>query len=309
MSHRRCTNVADRPEFQVEPFSPLPPKSVVALGKFDALHLGHQQLAVCARDMGCDPCLLSFSGMAEVLNWEPRLPLVAPRHRAAVLESWGGGVRELVLPFAKVRNLSPSEFVDLLADVLKVRGAVCGENFRFGKRAVGTDAALKQLGEQRGLNVTISPLKLSDKKEAARLTLKQAAFNLFRRRAQDPPAEGEPVSSSRVREALASGDLEAVCKMLGRPHVVSWEVGNSGPKGMSLIHPANQPPGIGSYTVSVCGDMLRDESASLCLVAGLIVDDEGFFIERFDALQIGIEDCVSVGDRISVVFDHSADRS
>lgn len=49
----------------------IPPGGIVALGKFDALHIGHRELAIQASKVGT-PYLLSFVGMAEVLGWEPR---------------------------------------------------------------------------------------------------------------------------------------------------------------------------------------------------------------------------------------------
>jgi hypothetical protein len=61
---------------------------VLALGKFDALHKGHQALAAAALQLGGTPVLLSFSGMAAVLGWAPRKPLVAPCDRPRVLDLW-----------------------------------------------------------------------------------------------------------------------------------------------------------------------------------------------------------------------------
>jgi phosphopantetheine adenylyltransferase len=61
---------------------------VLALGKFDALHRGHQALAAAALQLGGSPVLLSFSGMAAVLGWAPRKPLVAPCDRPRVLHLW-----------------------------------------------------------------------------------------------------------------------------------------------------------------------------------------------------------------------------
>ncbi|KAL3154254.1 hypothetical protein ABBQ32_013752 [Trebouxia sp. C0010 RCD-2024] len=72
---------------------------VVALGKFDGMHQGHRLLAQQAASSG-SPFLLSFSGMAEVLGWPARLPLVAPSDRARVLASWTShcqGTRRLVI--------------------------------------------------------------------------------------------------------------------------------------------------------------------------------------------------------------------
>lgn len=80
----------------------------VALGKFDALHRGHAALAAWAAARPGVPWLISFSGMAAVLGWRERLPLVAPGDRARILSAWGKefGVtpRELRIPFAEVRD-------------------------------------------------------------------------------------------------------------------------------------------------------------------------------------------------------------
>lgn len=110
--------------------------AVVALGKFDALHLGHRSLAVAASAIG-SPVLLSFSGMAEVLGWPANLPLVAPVDRPRVLASWsdacgGKPVSARVIPFALIRRMPPEEFVRLLAQDLKAAGVVAGANYRFG---------------------------------------------------------------------------------------------------------------------------------------------------------------------------------
>jgi FAD synthase len=103
---------------------------VVALGKFDALHVGHRALAERAAEIGI-PFLLSFSGMAQVLGWEPRLPVVAGCDRKRVMGLWSHYCRGIVpqehnLDFAKVRSLSPQQFVEKLATELDVKGVVAG---------------------------------------------------------------------------------------------------------------------------------------------------------------------------------------
>lgn len=95
-----CSSTAPPPAAEL-----LPP--IVALGKFDALHKGHRALAAAAADLGGAPWLVSFSGMAEVLGWPARLPLVAPCDRRRVLASWaqdcrGRTPRECAVPFAEV---------------------------------------------------------------------------------------------------------------------------------------------------------------------------------------------------------------
>jgi phosphopantetheine adenylyltransferase len=67
---------------------------VLALGKFDALHKGHQALAAAALQLGGSPVLLSFSGMAAVLGWPQRKPLVAPCDRPRVLQLWAQQLAE-----------------------------------------------------------------------------------------------------------------------------------------------------------------------------------------------------------------------
>ena len=91
------------------------PTASVALGKFDALHKGHQALAETAARGPCQPAfLLSFGGMAEVLGWKARLPLVAAVDRGRILKDWArrwnqecdgealDPPAELVIPFAQV---------------------------------------------------------------------------------------------------------------------------------------------------------------------------------------------------------------
>ena len=109
----------------------------VALGKFDGMHQGHRLLAQQAASSGALPYLLSFSGMAEVLGWPARLPLVAASDRSRVLASWapyckGNQPRQRFIPFAMVRSLSPDKFVQVLVEDLQVAGVVVGQNYRFG---------------------------------------------------------------------------------------------------------------------------------------------------------------------------------
>jgi hypothetical protein len=110
----------------------------VALGKFDAMHIGHRELARRAAELGGQPYLLSFSGIAQVLGWPPRLPLVGTCDRPRVLQAWaplcaGRAPRQLNIPFAGIRSLPAEEFVRVLAQELRVAGVVVGRNYRFGE--------------------------------------------------------------------------------------------------------------------------------------------------------------------------------
>ncbi|KAL4539620.1 hypothetical protein Ndes2437B_g02016 [Nannochloris sp. 'desiccata'] len=216
---------------------------IIALGKFDALHKGHQALASAAAELNGMPWLVSFAGIAEVLQWPTRLPLVALADRRRVMETWkdacGGKIpTECAIPFAKVRSLPPEDFVALLANDLKIGGVAVGSNYRFGYKAAGDANLLQNLGEKYGLKVAIVDLVEHER-----------------------DFQGEVVSSSWVREALQEGDVASAAYCLGRPYRLilgnSTSSGDSGSITNNNIVDActatrkfeflNQPPGTGQY--------------------------------------------------------------
>ena len=88
-----------------------------------------------AAAMGGTPWLLTFSGMAEVLGWPKRPPLVPDRDRGKILETWAPLCQGLVpqqhaLPFDRVRGYSPEEFVKLLLQ-MEVRQLHCSGHTFF----------------------------------------------------------------------------------------------------------------------------------------------------------------------------------
>lgn len=83
------------------------------------LLLSDRSLVEQAAALGGYPWLLSFNGMAEVLGWTQRPPLIPERSRPLVLKSWSKTCQGLVprqhyLPFDKVRSMTPEQFVELL---------------------------------------------------------------------------------------------------------------------------------------------------------------------------------------------------
>ncbi|XP_021811319.1 FAD synthetase 2, chloroplastic-like [Prunus avium] len=182
---------------------------IVALGKFDALHIGHRELAIQASKVG-PPFLLSFVGMAEVLGWEPRAPIVAKCDRKRVLSSWApycGNMAptEFQIEFSSVRHLTPRQFVEKLLKELGVRGVVAGENYRLGYKAAGDATELVRLCEEYGIGAYIIN-SVMDKNDYS--------INI---NSSDVKDRGQ-VSSTRVRRALAVGDMKYVSQLLGRQH-------------------------------------------------------------------------------------------
>ena len=193
----------------------------VALGKFDALHRGHRKLVTTAANLkpSSTPYLISFDGMADVLGWEPRLPLVAPCDRPRVLASWekacaGVVPQERGIPFSQVRHLSPEDFVALLAEDLGAVGVVVGSNYRFGYKAAGTAETLKKLGGEYGMKVEVVNLV----ERVGGVDTKGAGHGGL----------ADTVSSSAVREALAAGDMVGVKECMGRPYRLVGRAKNAG---------------------------------------------------------------------------------
>jgi len=214
---------------------------VVALGKFDALHRGHQSLAIAAVHLGGTPYLMSFKGMDKILGWEPRLPLVADCDRATVLESWrgvcsGAVPSECIIPFSEIHKMSPEEFVRLLAEDLCANGVVVGSNYRFGYRAAGTAETLKKIGEGCGMKVRI-------------LNLLEANVPMSR-------GVGNVVSSSKIRQGLSSGDMRLVEQCMGRKYrliadMSDMVIENDNSAMIKVEKFLNQFPRTGEYLVKV----------------------------------------------------------
>ena len=209
--------------------------TVLCLGKFDALHRGHRALVARAADLG-HPVMLSFTGMAPLLGWTPRLPLVAPQDRQRILGEWPGAPSECAMAFAAVRQLDAAGFLRLVRERFSAIGLVIGDDFRGGRDRQADAAGFVREGAAVGLPVIALP--------------------------QIADAAG-PLSSSRVRAALATGDVTAVAGLLGRSHRLLGTVVRGDGRGRSIGIPtanlgerANQEPGAGVYAAwaSIAGE-------------------------------------------------------
>lgn len=268
---------------------------IVALGKFDALHIGHRELAIKASNIG-SPFLLSFVGMEEVLGLPSRLPIVAKCDRKRVLSTWASLCGDVVpiefqVEFPKVRHLTPRQFVEKLSKDLRVNGVVAGENYRFGYKASGDAKELVKLCKEYSLEACI----VSHVMDKTRLSSNGSLSNNL-----NSYDKGQ-VSSTRVREALAMCDMEYVTQLLGRKHrlflMVDKECKIIG--GRRFIVPKscvlNQPPG--SNVFDNCQVMIEDRLIGDCRV---VVDSETLDIELYSN---SIRDAIQIGQLISIEFD------
>jgi riboflavin kinase/FMN adenylyltransferase len=170
----------------------------VALGNFDGVHRGHQQVI--------QPILGNSYATVVTFNPHPqefftgqRRSLLTPLdEKAAYLESLG--VEQLVLlPFDQaLASLTPQEFVaEILVQRLQSQRVSVGQDFCFGRQRSGTTAVLQAIAAQFGVTVQITPLHTD---------------------------AGERISSSAIRHALQSGDLHYANRLLGRPYTLSGQV-------------------------------------------------------------------------------------
>lgn len=194
-----------------------PAGSVVCVGAFDGLHRGHQALIgaarAAARARGLPLVVLSFEPLPREFFARDEKPsrLVLPRTKIDGLVQLGAEVIGLLRFNAEVSRLAPEEFVQraLLAR-LGAREVWVGRDFRFGHRRAGDVAMLAALGARLGFPVhTIDEVQ----------------------------AEGERVSSSRIRQALVAGELDLAARLLGRRYAIDGRVVRGAQLGRQLGYP------------------------------------------------------------------------
>jgi riboflavin kinase/FMN adenylyltransferase len=224
----------------------LPAGGAVALGNFDGVHKGHQELVRRARAhaqrLGGPSLVLTFEPHpTRVLAPQHAPPLILPlEHRLELLA--GLGLDATILePFTLDYSKTPAEsFVrDVLAGALRVHAVVVGFNFTFGHRRGGNPELLATLGTQLGFGLDVVPEVLVD---------------------------GQPCNSTRIRALLAQGDAAGVTTLLGRPFGVRGEVVHGHHRGRTLGFPtANVEaavellPALGVYAARVTSLDGRDD--------------------------------------------------
>lgn len=195
-----------------------PEGSSVAIGKFDGLHRGHQAilrtLVEGARAAGHPAVVLTFANNPLSLLRPERCPQPL-MSRAQRLEGFAAaGVDDCVMiDFDEVVAAIPADdFVrEVLIDGLRARHVIMGANFRFGAGGAGDGALLEALGQRYGFSAQQLDLVAADGVGQA--------------------------SSSRVREAVLAGDVDAAAAMLGRAPVVRGEVVHGDARGREIGFP------------------------------------------------------------------------
>ena len=191
-------------------------ETLLTVGVFDGVHLGHQRLLTHLRNEAQQRDLLTGvvtfkSHPQKVLSPGSKLLWLSNLEtRTNLLRSFGIDVI-VTLPFTpQLAELTAREFVQLLKDYLKMRGLVVGPDFALGKNREGSADQLRLLGQEMGFIVEVVPPVVLD---------------------------GQVISSSAVRLALAQGDMETVEKLFGRPFSLSGQVVTGDRRGRILGFP------------------------------------------------------------------------
>jgi riboflavin kinase / FMN adenylyltransferase len=207
----------------------VPAGTVVTIGAYDGVHLGHRALIAEVRQraerLGCASAVVTFDRHpATVVRPESAPLLLTDLDQKLELLASTGLDHALVIRFDRDRaDESAEDFVrNVLVGCLRARSVVVGHDFHFGHRRRGNVAMLTQMGAELGFDV---------------LGLRLVA-----------DAAEEAFSSTRIRMALADGDVARAAGMLGRPHEVRGTVvRGDGRGGAQLGYPTANvevPPGI-----------------------------------------------------------------
>ncbi|MFY9342552.1 MAG: riboflavin biosynthesis protein RibF [Planctomycetota bacterium] len=214
--------------------------SVVAIGVFDGVHLGHQRLLHQLLEMSSAlqgmPTVVTFANHPDqILRGQSPPPLVSVPLRLRLLRR-AGVARLVLLQFEpRLQNMTPREFAQrVLVGALRTRGLLLGYDSALGKDRAGTPAVFRELGAEFGFEV----------------------------RTGDPfEVDGQPISSTAIRNAIAHGDLVLAHRYLGRfPGVIGTVVRGDG-RGRGLgfptanveLQPGALPP-FGVYAVDAIVD-------------------------------------------------------
>jgi riboflavin kinase/FMN adenylyltransferase len=216
--------------------------SVVTLGNFDGVHLGHRSVLA---DVVARARLRAASAVAVTFDPHPLqvlypdtapTPLTGLEHRIELMAATGLDAT-LVMPFThELASWSPEDFVRrVFADALSAVEVVVGRDVRFGRRNSGDLTTMRDLGATHGFTVTaLDDLGTSDGAGAAESAESAAA---------DPAGGGRRWSSTWARELIAEGDVAGAARILGRPHRVGGVVVHGDHRGRELGYPtANLDP-------------------------------------------------------------------
>lgn len=191
--------------------------TAVALGRFDGVHLGHKALIdkVISKgeELEVTPTVFTFNSMSSNTLKKSRFvgSLINDNQKRDILDEMGIELLYMVDFNQEIKQMSPESFVkNILIENLNAKIVVVGFNYRFGYMGEGTPEMLKDFGKKYGFDVIIiEPVSI----------------------------ENKVVSSTLIRELLASGDIDEASRMMGRLYTLEGKVVSGKGRGRTLGFP------------------------------------------------------------------------
>jgi riboflavin kinase/FMN adenylyltransferase len=264
-------------------------RTVIVIGNFDGVHLGHRHVIRRARELadaeGLKVVAATFDPHPMAVLRPEHAPLTVTDIQQRCLLLAEAGVDDVfVIPFSReIAAWTPLEFIDrVLVDGLHVKHVVVGANFRFGARASGDVATLVEAGRERDFD------------------------------AEGIALDGGPQvwSSTYVRTCLAAGDVEGAAEALGRPYCVIGHVVEGEHRGRELGYPTANVPigGLATPADGVYAGWLTvlDEPGAEALPAAISVGSnptfEGERDRRVEAYVLDRTDLELYGEQVEICF-------
>lgn len=229
-------------------------RSVVTIGAYDGVHSGHRAVIAQVREraqaLGCRSVVVTFDRHpASVVRPESAPKLLTSLEQKLELLAETGIDAVYVVRFDDERSQeTPTAFVQrALVGDLRAKEVVVGEDFHFGHKRSGNVALLREVGAAH--DFTVAPLELIAR----------------------PDGVAEPVSSTAIRRALAGGQVEVACRLLGREFEIRGVVVHGDERGRTIGFPTANVEVSGIYCMPADGVYagrvtLDDDSVHSCAI-------------------------------------------
>lgn len=178
----------------------------IAFGTFDGLHLGHIEVLNRIKSNGYIPLAITF-------NVPPKMPnksnlILTTSEKSKLFDKMG--IKQEILDFEKVRNVSPLEFLNGVYEKYSPELISTGFNFRFGKNAQGDKELLQSFCSERGIAYSVS---------------------------QPVTVKNTVVSSTNIRNYISNGDMSSAAEMLNRSFYFEGTIIHGDKRGRTIGYP------------------------------------------------------------------------
>lgn len=186
-------------------------KVALALGYFDAIHIGHQSIINTVKNIkNVVPAVFTFSNNIYELLHKDIKEIYPFRERCNIIKSYGVEEVYYVEADKSFLNMSGNDFLDLLCKHINIAAIVSGDDYTYGKAADCNKIDLKNYCDNRGIEYIALPLIDQD---------------------------GIKISSTRIREWIQEGDMLKIYQALGRPYSITSKIVDGRKDGRQIGYP------------------------------------------------------------------------